>query len=179
MVETLTDAWSILLMLPFLAAAMGTDIARRRISNVLIVLMLACGIAFQTMLLGANGFLASLAGAGSGLLILLPLYAVGGMGAGDVKLLAAVGSFLGPWGVVLAGVFALCAGGVLAMAVLLWRGFGAFAEARRLLPSRTARAHGAIVRLPYSLAIAAGAIVAAYQLGMPNDGMLLSELSTW
>ena len=39
----------------------------------------------------------SLAGTGVGLLSLLPLYAIGGMGAGDVKLMAGVGAWLGPW----------------------------------------------------------------------------------
>ena len=39
----------------------------------------------------------SLAGMGVGLISLLPLYAIGGMGAGDVKLMAGLGAWMGPW----------------------------------------------------------------------------------
>ncbi len=57
-----------------------------------------------------------------GLLLLLPLYAIGGMGAGDVKLLAGVGAWIGPSLTV--GAFATSAivGGVMALAMIAWSG---------------------------------------------------------
>jgi hypothetical protein len=75
----------------------------------------------MSVLFGAAGLAASAAGVVVGFLILIPLYALGGMGAGDVKLLAAAGSFLGPWGALLAGIFTLLAGGALGLGALIWQ----------------------------------------------------------
>jgi prepilin peptidase CpaA len=156
------------LLLMFLGIAIGTDLARHRIPNVLISTMLFCGIALQIHSFGASGLAASVVGMMVGFLILLPFYAVGGMGAGDVKLLAAAGSFLGPWGAVLAGAFTMVAGGALAIAAIGLRcvrdggvagqseGAASGADWRRL-------------PLPYSLAIAVGACAAASQL-VGTDG---------
>ena len=68
------------------------------------------------------GVLMSLAGALVGLALLLPLWMIGGMGAGDVKLLAGVGAWVGPAATV--GSFIGCAliGGILAIAMVLREG---------------------------------------------------------
>ena len=55
------------------------------------------GLVFAFMRGGSPFLVSSLAGALVGLLSLLPLYAIGGMGAGDVKLMAGFGAWLGPW----------------------------------------------------------------------------------
>ena len=115
----------------------------------------------QTAAAFPEGFLWSLGGAAAGLLILLPVYAIGGVGAGDVKLLAAAGSFLGPAGTLIAAVATLGAGGVLALAALGWREMRALPlAARRLSQPAPARAE---IQLPYSLAIFAGAAAAVMQ----------------
>src|SRR3954447_1070425 len=54
------------------------------------------GLAFAAWSGGTAGGLWALAGLGVGLSLVLPLYAIGGMGAGDVKLLAGVGAWMGP-----------------------------------------------------------------------------------
>jgi prepilin peptidase CpaA len=152
------------LLLPFLAIALLTDIRRREIPNVLIIYMFGFGVLVQGVLVGPAGLLAALGGLVVGLILLLPFYALGGMGAGDVKLLAAVGTFLGPEGALLAGALALGAGGLLAVGVLVWHGFA------RLVSSYLTDARGAPVpapavsgvQLPYSIAITAGALLAAY-----------------
>ena len=59
--------------------------------------MVLSGLVFSTCVGGFDGLLAGLTGMCCGLLCLLPLYAVGGMGAGDVKLMAGIGAWLG-WG---------------------------------------------------------------------------------
>ena len=57
-----------------------------------------------------------------GLALLLPLYAIGGMGAGDVKLMAGVGAWMGP--ALTVGAFAASAvvGGVMALVMAAWSG---------------------------------------------------------
>lgn len=70
---------------------------------------------------GWEGFAFSLIGTAVGLALLLPLYAVGGMGAGDVKLLAGVGAWM--WGTVTLYAFVVSAlvGGMIAIGMVLYR----------------------------------------------------------
>ena len=63
-----------------------------------------------------------MAGAAVGLMTLLPLYAIGGMGAGDVKLMAGVGAWIGPWLTLWAFVATTLAGGVMAAAMIVYSG---------------------------------------------------------
>jgi prepilin peptidase CpaA len=64
----------------------------------------------------------SLAGTGVGLISLLPLYAIGGMGAGDVKLMAGVGAWLGPVWTLWAFVSTALVGGLIGAAMILASG---------------------------------------------------------
>src|SRR5262245_38719303 len=80
------------------------------------------GLIYATWLGGGQGLLWSLTGAGLGLALLLPLYAIGGMGAGDVKLLAGVGAWIGPtliWG---AFAWSAIVGGLMGVAMIVWSG---------------------------------------------------------
>ncbi|MDE2389309.1 MAG: prepilin peptidase, partial [Betaproteobacteria bacterium] len=81
---------SILLM-----TACWQDFHDYRIKNNLIITGTIFGVALNTFLFPETGFLDSAAGLGLGLLLLLPLYLLRVMGAGDVKLLAMVGAFVG------------------------------------------------------------------------------------
>ena len=107
-----------------------------------------------------------------GLGLLLPMYAMKALGAGDVKLMAMVGAFLGPRPVVFAVLCSLLAGGVLALAVALCRGTlrQSMANARQLLLQGWLRAAAGEVprvgapavpggNLPYAIAIAAGTAI--------------------
>lgn len=88
------------------------------------------------------------------------------MGAGDVKLMAAVGAFLGPLPVIGAALLTFVSGGVLSLAVALWsRSLGRVLNNLRLMGmvALTGRATGFALRdvettgrLPYALAIAVG-----------------------
>jgi len=135
----------------------------RRVPNILVLLMLVCGVVVQIATAPTIGeaLLASFAGAGVGLIILLPFYTLGGMGAGDVKLLAATGSFLGPQGALLAGVFTLVAGLILGLLVIAYRRFGASSPARRL--AGDPQGGSSAIQFPYSLAVSAGALTAVMQ----------------
>jgi len=61
------------------------------------------------------------AGAAAGFLVFFVLHWMGGLGGGDVKLMAAFGALLGPAGVLTAALLAAVAGALLAAAALLWR----------------------------------------------------------
>ena len=107
-----------------MALAVRQDLAASRISNALTFGALAAGVAIRSLALGLDGLLFSIAGAAVGLACLLPLYLGRGMGAGDVKLMAAAGSFLGPFNAVMAVLLSLTIGAVLAIVVVVWRAVG-------------------------------------------------------
>jgi prepilin peptidase CpaA len=68
-----------------------------------------------------EGLLYSLAGTVVGLLLLLPAYAVGGMGAGDVKLLAGVGAWVWYKDTLYAFAFSAIIGGIIAVLMVVFR----------------------------------------------------------
>ena len=68
-----------------------------RVPNWLTFHFLVGGLLFAFWKGGSSVLMTSLMGAGVGLMCLLPLYAIGGMGAGDVKLMAGLGAWIGPW----------------------------------------------------------------------------------
>ncbi len=98
-------------------AAAAIDMRVRRVPNVLTMPLAAIGVLVAAAGLGRVGVLAALAGAGVGLLVMLPGYLFGATGAGDVKLFAALGTLLGPGPTVRAFVVTAIAGGTLALLV--------------------------------------------------------------
>ena len=95
--------------------AAATDLHRFRVPNALTLPVLMLGVVVAGLSGGGSGLLLSLAGVGVGLILLGCFFALGGVGAGDVKLFAAMGSWLGPApllqvlaaSALLAGVYAL------------------------------------------------------------------------
>lgn len=158
----------------FVALAAGAltativDIRTRRIPNVLTASMAAIGIGLAATGMSGVSVAASIGGLVAGLLLMMPGHAIGATGAGDVKLMAGVGAILGVHTVVPAFLFTALTGGVLAIAVALWRrrltatlsGTGrliaAPAGARREI---TQAAPGG--RFAYGPAIAIGSLIAA------------------
>jgi prepilin peptidase CpaA len=149
-------------MLMFLGVGVATDLHQRRIPNWLIAMMFVLGISLNTIYLGGIGTRMALGGILTGTLILIPFFALGGMGAGDVKFLAGVGSFLGPWGVAVAGMYTLLLGGVLGLAVIAWQRVGPVFTSRFSSIPPSVSAAKSEVTIPYSVAIAAGTIAALY-----------------
>ena len=125
-------ALSLLALVTFLLTAVACDLRSRRIPNTLVVVGIALGFLFQIVArlggdlflnpVGASDIEAALLGGLTGLALFLPLYALRTMGAGDVKLLAMVGVWLGPEYVAWAALWTMLAGGVLALGAALVAG---------------------------------------------------------
>jgi prepilin peptidase CpaA len=106
-----------------LAVACFTDLRSHRIPNWLVLPFLLAGIVVSGWLQGWHGLGQSFAGLGLGVLIYGFLFWLGGMGAGDVKLCAAIGAWIGPDQLFIALVLTGMAGGIM---VLCWAAFGGF-----------------------------------------------------
>lgn len=103
-------------------AIAGWDLKRRRIPNYLTLGGALAGLGFQLGYHGLPGFLDGLAGLGLGFTLLLIPYLLGGMGAGDVKASAALGSWLGLAQAFLFFIYMGIAGGVIILVLWLWQG---------------------------------------------------------
>lgn len=104
-------------------AACITDLRHRRIPNALTFGAAATAIAFHVAVDGFAGLGTSVGGWLVGTALFLPFFALGGMGAGDVKLLAALGAWLGPRETFWVAIYGSLAGGVMALAVAFVRGY--------------------------------------------------------
>ncbi len=132
------------------AAAAIWDLRTKRIPNWLTYPAIVLGLALNLALSGYAGLGASLLGTAAGTALLFVPFALGGMGAGDVKMLAAVGALAGPAFVFRSFVYGAVAGGLIAAGVLFGRLY--------LFKGRRSAAKEAF---PYGVAILAG-VVAAY-----------------
>lgn len=164
------DVTAVLLGLLLVVSA-WTDINSRRIPNWLVLAGLVSGLLIQLLFSSGSVFMWG-AGLLVGFALFLPLYLLKVMGAGDVKLMAMVGSFVGPAAVVGVVLMTLIAGGILAVAVAVWSG-----ALRRtltntrfiLLDTMIKTVHGGASQvtappvsagnLPYAVAITAGTLI--------------------
>jgi len=148
-----------------------TDLWARRVPNMLTFGTAAAALAFHLVVGGWAGLGWSAAGWLTGMLLFLPLFALRGLGGGDVKLLGALGAWLGPGSTVWIAIYAALAGGVLALAVSFARGYSGTALRNvwglltfwrivglRPHPGLTLESAGA-PRLPYAVPIAAGLVL--------------------
>jgi prepilin peptidase CpaA len=154
-----------------LAVACVSDVRTRRIPNVLTLSAAGGALLFHLATGGWSAAGWSLAGLFVGALLFFPMFALRGMGAGDVKLLAAVGAWLGPGQVAIVALATSIAGGVIALVVALAYGYLRTAVSNlfvllmhwrvagvRPLPAVTLeRAKGP--RLAYAFPIAIGTVV--------------------
>jgi prepilin peptidase CpaA len=150
------------------ALGAAIDLRSRRVPNWLTLGIAVAGLTLAATRLSGLGFGTALAGLALGLVVMLPGHVIGATGAGDVKLLAALGTMLGPKAVVLAFVYAAIAGGVLAVLVAMQRRTLDVTVARTAMLVRSRGANVAEIeqtssdnRFAYAPAIAIGALVAA------------------
>ena len=149
-------------------AAAAIDLRVRRVPNWLTGSVAATGVVLAGAGLGEASVQSALIGGVLGLLLMLPGYLLGGTGAGDVKLLAATGTFLGPTATLWAFVLTLMAGGLMALIVAavrrrLWL---TLLNSAQLVTTRGGSAPllesaGPANRFAYAPAIAVGVMVTA------------------
>ena len=167
---------TIALLAVLLLSAAAADVRSHRIPNRLVLAGLllalaahACALALRVAPLAGPAAWAPLAGLATGFALLLPFYLLGAMGAGDVKLMAMVGAFMGSQPVMLAALYTFVAGGLLSLVVMVvrrvtaqtmanvqflltdWFVRASTGQGARLSPLQTTAA-----RLPYAVAIALG-----------------------
>jgi prepilin peptidase CpaA len=160
----------------FVLLAVVADLRQRRIPNKLVLLGLVAAGGLHVLALGQSmqplagmSWWSPVAGMVTGFALLLPLYVLRATGAGDVKLMAMVGAFVGAPTVLVATLYTLLAGGLLSLLFMLGKGVAAetvanlrylwtdwflrvsLGQGARLAPLQTTAA-----RLPYAVAIALG-----------------------
>jgi prepilin peptidase CpaA len=156
----------------FVILCIAADVSTRRIPNLLPALGACSGIWLSCSAAGAAGLLTSLAGLlVVGGLLFAP-FALGGIGAGDVKMMAAVGALLGPSLGVTALLYGCASGGLVTIVHLLrvgrageklratWRMAGDAVHGRSLAPWRLSQDAPGAVALPYGLPLGLGTLVA-------------------
>jgi prepilin peptidase CpaA len=158
----------IIVLTMLLITAIYTDIRWLRIPNWLTFSAMGAGLVLHAWLDGMQGALFSLAGLGVGMGLFVLPYICRAMGAGDVKLMAAIGSIIGVTGSLSVGLLSVLAGGLYALGAMTYQ-WGIAATSRRLAFA----AYGALAaggstwtgdlqlpfKLRYGLAIAAGTLL--------------------
>lgn len=108
--------------LVFVTLATIQDLRTRRIPNLLTMPAIVLGIIINVYSSGFNGFGNSFMGFMVGIGLLIIPFALGGMGAGDVKLLAAIGALNGPLFALYTFLYTAISGGVIAVIITMVRG---------------------------------------------------------
>ena len=167
------DSIPVVILILVLLVAVVTDLHSSRIPNWLTFSAMGFALAGHAWLNSVDGLLFSLAGLGTGLGLFFLFYLAGGIGAGDVKLMAAIGAFVGVYGVLSCAWLAMIIGGIYAVGAMCYQ-WGLSATGQRLIYA----AYGAVViggsawrrelslpfKLRYGLAIAAATLL--FQVGL-------------
>lgn len=157
----------IIFVLTITAIAAGFDIVKHKIPNLLNFSAMLGALCYLTSRFGWNGFLFSSCGMLTGIALLLLPYLLGGMGAGDAKLMGAVGACLGAEQTIVAFMFIACMGCIYALIVViaqrsrmkgyfrqLWLTAQTFMLTRKYVPAESAGEERP--KVYYGVAIAAG-----------------------
>jgi prepilin peptidase CpaA len=172
--------WPVWLLSAVLVFAAVIDGWKLKVPNWITFPLIVAGWTYSTAYFGWEGLAWSLLGTAVGLLLLLPAYAIGGMGAGDVKLLAGVGAWVWATNTLYAFCVSAVVGGIIAVAMVLWRRdwrhhwyqlwsiVGEVFEVRdpNRLSAIAAERKSAMLLLPYGIPIAIGSIAYFVWAGM-------------
>lgn len=162
-----SPAWPVLLALgAALLSVAVVDLRRRRIPNELAMAIAATGLVHAGLVGGGWGVLGAAGGLAVGLAGLYYQWTRAWVGGGDVKLMAAVGAWVGVWGALEVILIATVLGGVLAILALIWAsrrqrrevGYNLFqALVSGEIPTITQSAVPAARSVPFGVSIAATA----------------------
>jgi prepilin peptidase CpaA len=167
-VDTVTTPYVVITIVGLIACVI--DVRWRRIPNVLTLTTALSGLLYHYSISGSDGLGTAALGSLVGLALFFPLFALGGLGAGDVKLLAAFGAWLGPQQTLMAAAATTILGAIAALIVVLARrrlsntlanlyGLLAFWMVRGLRPQPgMTLATADSLRLAYALPITMGAL---------------------
>lgn len=162
-----------LLLLVFVTAAAVNDLLCRKIPNALVLCGIVVALALHCWLWPQRMAPLWLGGMATGFFLFLPLYVLRGMAAGDVKLIAMVGAFAGPWPVLQICFATFVLGGLMAVLMITYQGKwrACLRNVRQLLWPIIARMAGvplapaglgsgaSVGNMPYGLAIALGCLL--------------------
>lgn len=157
-------------LLLLVSAAAINDLATRRIPNLLLLTGLVGALILHCLSIAPGAsLLSALGGMTTGLALFLPFYMMRGMAAGDVKMMMTIGAFSGPDEALQIAILSWCIGGVMALAMVLWRGrlglalrnikqilYGVLTPGVGAAATTPQTSAGAI---PYGLAMAVGTII--------------------
>ena len=153
-----------------------TDIKKRKILNVVTFPTILFGLIYHTLIYGIDGLLFSGKGFLVGLVVLLIPYLLGGMGAGDVKLMAAIGALTGPVFVFYSFIYTALVGGVIALILIMKRDGLLFSVKNfyynipflhsNLGSMIIKKDHSNSIVFPYGIAIVSGTLIAALWRGI-------------
>jgi prepilin peptidase CpaA len=119
MTETLVN---ITLLIPLAIIIAYYDVRYRRIPNAFVLATLAAGVAINAIFAGFPGVAASVGGCALGFVLMFMLHIFGAMGAGDVKLFAAIGAVIGAQLVIPTFIVVILTGGLLAVVSMIRAG---------------------------------------------------------
>jgi prepilin peptidase CpaA len=159
-------------LLAVVLAAACYDLKIRKIPNWLNLSGIILGIGLNCFLWRGPGLRLALLGMGLSLLVYFPLFVVRGMGAGDVKLMAAIGAIAGPWNWLMIFLATAILGGLAALVLVIYKKrlfltlsnlaaiIGELLRVRRPCDSNAALdfRHEQALGLPHGVMIAVGAI---------------------
>ncbi|MFH1904165.1 MAG: A24 family peptidase [bacterium] len=115
-------ALSDILLILLLVISLTTDLITHKIYNCVTFPAVAVGLLLSVWNHGISGLTSSMLGLAIGFSIFAVVFAFGGVGGGDVKLMAAVGAIGGYPFILNACFYGILAGGILAIAVMIWKG---------------------------------------------------------
>ncbi|ACV68458.1 A24 family peptidase [Desulfohalobium retbaense] len=160
-----------LLLFPALIFAALYDLRYQKIPNLLNFPLALFALIYHTAFTGLNGLAFGVTGMLLGTALFLPPYIFGGMGAGDTKLMGAIGAVLGAKGVFVSALFTAIFGGLYAVLLLLvhrgyartlmqrtWEGLKTLVLVRRYIPDSSPQSTNTSPRLCYGIAIALGTL---------------------
>ena len=157
-------------LIPLAVLIIYYDVRYRRIPNAFVLATLISGLTLNIAMGGLNGGLNSLGGCVLAFILMFMLHVFGAMGAGDVKLFAAIGSVIGAQLVLPTFVVVVLTGGVLALVSIVRSGVFTTTMHRVLqifvgllpgwqMPKFTVPADRRLT-IPYGVAITIGTIIA-------------------